>query len=97
MLERWLHSGTESGSAISLASNATLRLPRRFGAKVVRVERGVVLVTRQGDLEDHVLTPGMEVALRHRTVAWALTPSTIRIGDADLHGSAEARPPARGS
>jgi hypothetical protein len=56
----------------------------------VRVERGLVLVTRQGDAEDHVLEPGMELPLRGRglAVAWALAPSTIRVEEPDMSGLA---------
>jgi hypothetical protein len=48
------------------------------------VERGVVLVTRAGDLEDHVLERGMELRVSGPglVIAWALEPSTVRVGEA---------------
>jgi len=67
-----------------LQRDMTLRLPT--GA-TVEVERGLVLVTREGDPEDHVLEPGMGLSLEGRglAVAWALSPSTVcvRVGGRD--------------
>ncbi len=62
-----------------LAANGTMRLPRRRKATVVRAERGTVVVTRRGDLEDHVLEPGDELVLPRSglAVAWALTDATL--------------------
>jgi hypothetical protein len=67
-----------------LARDATVRLPRRRGATVVRAERGTVLVTREGDREDHVLGPGEELVLPRRgvAVAWAFTDAAISTQDA---------------
>ncbi|WP_242343002.1 ATP-binding protein [Anaeromyxobacter terrae] len=64
-----------------LAENATLKLPRRRVAVVVRAERGTVLVTRGGDREDHVLEPGDELVLPRGglAVAWAFTAATISV------------------
>jgi hypothetical protein len=64
-----------------LPRNATLRLPRPGRGAVVEVEHGLVIVTRQGDTEDHVLESGMAVTLCERglAVAWALAPSTVRV------------------
>jgi two-component system, NtrC family, sensor histidine kinase HydH len=66
-----------------LAENATLRLPRRRVATVVRAERGTVLVTRGGDREDHVLEPGDELVLPRGglAVAWAFTDATLSMRD----------------
>ncbi len=66
-----------------LAENATLRLPRRRVASVVRVERGTVLVTRHGDREDHVLEAGDELVLPRGglAVAWAFTDATLTLRD----------------
>jgi hypothetical protein len=75
-----------------LAENATMRLPHRRSPSVVRVERGTVLVTQQGDLEDHVLEPGDEIVLRGNrlAVAWAFTEAAISVRDA---GQGSARSP----
>lgn len=66
-----------------LGENETIRLPRRHGATVVRVERGTVLVTRGGDRDDHVLEAGDELVLPRRglAVAWSFTPSVVSIRD----------------
>ena len=71
----------EARSSFTLAGNETMQVPRPPATRLVRVERGLVLVTREGDPEDHVLSPGMELALprRGRTVAWALTPARLRV------------------
>jgi hypothetical protein len=63
-----------------LPENATLRLPAGSGS-VVRVERGTVLVTQQGDLDDHVLEPGDELVLSRAglAVAWAFTDAVLSI------------------
>jgi hypothetical protein len=78
------------GGARTLGKDEVVRLPRRAGS-VVRVEAGVVLVTREGDPEDHVLEAGGAVALPRRgtAVAWALVPSRIAI-DADAGAVAVA-------
>jgi hypothetical protein len=87
MLASWHLTGNERRHSWELGSNATLRLPRD-PTQVVRVERGLVLVTREGDGEDHVLEPGMELSLRAPglVVAWALEPSTIRVEEPDTSG-----------
>ena len=70
--------------AWDLAENAVMRVFRRGVALVVRVERGTVLVTRQADLEDHVLEPGDELFLPRGglAVAWAFTEATISVREA---------------
>jgi hypothetical protein len=70
--------------AWDLAENAAMRVSRRGVAVVVRVDRGTVLVTRQGDLQDHVLEPGDELRLPRGglAVAWAFTDATISVRDA---------------
>ncbi len=71
---------TTSGETWELLENATLRLPAGFGT-VVRVGRGTVLVTQEGDLDDHVLEQGDELALPRPglAVAWAFTDATVSI------------------
>ena len=73
--------GGERATRFDLARDATLRLPRPRRGAVVEVERGLVLVTREGDGEDHVLSSGMSFSLEGRglAVAWALAPSTLRV------------------
>ncbi|HEY6006662.1 MAG TPA: DUF2917 domain-containing protein [Anaeromyxobacter sp.] len=80
-------NGTSFGTAPvawELAENAAMRVSRRGAAVVVRVDRGTVLVTRQGDLQDHVLEPGDEIRLPRGglAVAWAFTDATISVRDA---------------
>jgi hypothetical protein len=64
-----------------IAENATMRLPRRETSSVVRVERGTVLVTQEGDLEDHLLAAGDEVVLDGGglAVAWAFTDASVTV------------------
>jgi hypothetical protein len=47
----------------------------------IRVETGVVVVTREGDPEDHVLRAGETVVLprRGKVVAWALQPARATV------------------
>jgi hypothetical protein len=73
-----------ASDTFDLARDETLRIPRRGGTAAIRVERGVVLVTRAGDLEDHVLERGMELRVSEPglVVAWALEASTLRVGEA---------------
>jgi hypothetical protein len=60
-----------------LRRDEVVRLPRAPG-RVLRVEAGMVLLTREGDPEDHVLGPEQVLSLAGRgTVAWALAPSRI--------------------
>lgn len=68
------------GETRVLQKNATLRLPAGDGV-VVRVELGTVLVTQEGDLDDHVLVPGDERVLSRPglAVAWAFTDAALSI------------------
>jgi len=68
---------------LSLERNATLRLPPRAGGQWLRVDGGQVLVTLEGDLEDHVLGPGEELVLSGGglAVAWALEGSRLAGGE----------------
>jgi hypothetical protein len=70
-----------SAGAWDLAENATMRLPGGRFATVVRIERGTVLVTQEGDLEDHVLEAGDELVLPPGglAVAWAFTGASISL------------------
>ncbi len=66
-----------------LAKDATLRLPRGRNGVVVRAEGGSLVVTQEGDPEDHVLGPGEEVHLPRGglAVAWALSPVAVLVRD----------------
>ena len=76
--------GGQAGDSWDLDRDGTMRIPRGAGATVIRVDRGVVLVTREGDLDDHVLEAGMELRVSGPglVVAWALEPSTLRVREA---------------
>ena len=75
--------------AWKLAANETRRLPRGRPVTTVRVERGTVLVTQQGDLEDHVLEPGDELVLvgGGLAVAWAFREAAISVHELVRIGS----------
>jgi hypothetical protein len=64
---------------MELPRDATLRL--RAGAHGVRIraESGTVLVTREGDVDDHLLERGDELLVTGSglVVAWALVPSSV--------------------
>jgi hypothetical protein len=82
---------------LDLSQDATVRLPHGRGETVVRAVLGTVVVTREGDLEDHVLTPGAELHLPPAglAVAWAMAASRIQVwhqprGGAD-HGASLAK------
>jgi len=69
------------GEGQFLARDEVLRIPGGRESSL-RVDRGVVLVTREGDPEDHVLLSGMEIAVprRGKTLAWALEPALVHVG-----------------
>ncbi len=73
-------SRTTISETWDLSKNATLRLPAGIGI-VVRVECGTVLVTQEGDLDDHVLERGDELVLSRPglAVAWAFTEAALSI------------------
>lgn len=78
--KRWL--GLERaapGGSRALGADEVVRLPR---GSAVRVEAGMVVITREGDPADHVLEAGetLELAARGRALAWALAPSRIALG-----------------
>ena len=65
----------------ALARDQVLRLPGWREGAWVRVESGTILVTREGDPEDHVLQAGAELRVPGRglAVAWALEPSRVEV------------------
>jgi hypothetical protein len=82
---------------LDLSRDATVRLPPRRGETVVRAVAGTVVVTREGDLEDHVLTPGVELHLPPAglAVAWAMAASRIQVWDEPRAARWSARPGRR--
>lgn len=74
--------------AWELHENDAMALRRPWRETVVRVHRGTVLVTQEGDQEDHVLEPGDELLLgrRGRAVAWAFTDATLSLRAATRAG-----------
>lgn len=75
---------TGTSEPFALRENEARRLP--LGVMVyVRVERGTVLVTQEGDLEDHVLEQGGEllVPAGGLAVAWAFTDARVSVRAAE--------------
>jgi hypothetical protein len=64
-----------------LGENETSHLSGSHGPVAIRVESGLVLVTREGDPEDHVLRAGEAVVLpsHGKVVAWALEPARAKV------------------
>ena len=77
-------------------THATTRPPRSRFAVVVRAERGTVLITQEGDPEDHVLEAGDEIILPvgGLAVAWALAEAAISVRHPALMGL-DLQSPAR--
>ncbi len=75
-------SGNRGEGERTLARDEVLRLPVRREGSSVRVEAGLVIVTREGDPEDHVLQAGGELRLPGRglSLVWALEPSRVAVG-----------------
>lgn len=85
-------SRREAGPGVhALGHDATLRL--RGPGLALRVTAGCVLVTREGDPEDHVLEAGGALALDGRglAVAWALAPATVTVAALAPPGPRRAR------
>jgi hypothetical protein len=98
MSNRKQASATPSiGRAWHLDENAAMRLPRGKPALVVRVERGTVLVTQAGDLEDHLLEEGEAFVLAGRglAVAWAFTEATISVNVLERSSAGGRAAPSR--
>lgn len=75
------HESPGTARRLELTENTTARLGHGRHPVLVRVERGTVLVTQAGDLDDHVLEPGDALVLPSGglAVAWALTDAAIRV------------------
>lgn len=76
-----------------LPGNATMRLPRSGLSSVVRVQKGTVLVTQEGDREDYVLATDDEIVLEGGglAVAWAFTDAEIAVSEFNLRASNSPR------
>jgi hypothetical protein len=76
----WSRKGGEEEVRV-LARDQVTRLPGWREGSSVRVAAGVVVVTREGDAEDHVLEAGARLLVPGRglAVAWAMEPSTIEV------------------
>lgn len=70
-----------AGLVVHLRRDDTLSLDTRRDAVFVRCRRGTVLVTQEGDLEDHVLEPGDELtsARGGRLAVWALAEGDVTV------------------
>jgi hypothetical protein len=73
--------GDRPTRAWDLRRDETLRLAPGPGGLVLRAERGSLVVTQEGDPDDHVLGPGDELALRARglAVVWALSAACLAV------------------
>ena len=101
----WRKRGEALDQMQELGKDVTLQLPHGRAGMLVKVERGLVLVTREGDREDHLITGGSEVLIPAGgvTVAWALAPSRLRVREpgpsevfqleSGCHEPASGRPP----
>ena len=76
----WRFAGRVDGTW-ELGKDQTSSLPAARGPVAIRVERGLILVTREGDPEDHVLHAGEVVVLppHGKVVAWALEPARATV------------------
>jgi uncharacterized cupin superfamily protein len=70
--------------SLQLGKDETSHLSGVRGPVAIRVESGVVLVTREGDAEDHVLRAGDALVLppKGKVVAWALAPARATVRSA---------------
>ncbi|HZZ86003.1 MAG TPA: DUF2917 domain-containing protein [Anaeromyxobacteraceae bacterium] len=77
-----------------LPRDGTLRLRSGSEGLRLRVERGVLLVTREGDGDDHVVTAGRELLVTGPglVVAWALEQASIAVQRAPAGAPAHGQP-----
>lgn len=89
---RWRRSRVAGAGVHELVRDGTLRLRPGRGELALRVTAGCVLVTHEGDLDDHVLGPGDELRLSGRglAVAWALSPARLFVSSGAAPRSAPA-------
>jgi DUF2917 family protein len=65
----------------ALRRDETLRFHPTAGGLALEARAGTIVVTQQGDLVDHVLTPGAAVRLPRggMVVAWALSDASLAV------------------
>ncbi len=80
-LRRWWNPGGEARVVQQLSRGQAARLPSYGAGASLRLRKGIVVVTREGDARDHVLEPGAELQLpgSGRVVAWAIESSRLEI------------------
>lgn len=76
-----------STGTFDLAADETRRFRAVGGDLVLHADCGEILVTQEGDPEDHVLTEGGEWSTRGSglVVAWALKPSRLEVHRSAYH------------
>jgi hypothetical protein len=69
---------------LELGRDQTVRLQQGARGILVRADRGTVLLTREGDREDHVLEPGESLLVSGPglVIAWALAPAHLTVEQA---------------
>jgi hypothetical protein len=74
-------TGRLARARLDLSADETASLPALRGELLLRVDRGLVVVTREGDLDDHVLRPGEALRLprRGKVVIWAIEPALAEV------------------
>jgi hypothetical protein len=88
-------SGRAEAETWMAEQDETRRLGQRAGGVEIRVRTGCLLVTREGDPEDHVLGAGDRLLVTGPglAVAWALEPSQVTLFRPPIPAAAE--PPRR--
>jgi hypothetical protein len=99
-LRRWSSPGGDAEGTRELSRGQAVRLPSFGEGSSLRLQSGLVVVTREGDHRDHVLEAGSELHLprRGRVVAWAVEVSRIEVRRrnvplADWRTATVVRPP----
>ena len=80
-MRSWLSRGDDEGQELELGKDATWSARIGGSAVEVRCSRGVLLVTLEGDVEDHVLSEGESFVTtrRGRLAVWALEAARLRV------------------
>ena len=80
-MRSWLSRGDGEGQELDLGKDATWSARVGGSAVEVRCSRGMLLVTLEGDVEDHVLPEGESFVTtrRGRLAVWALEASRLRV------------------